>query len=584
MNWLTKDRQLAACSALFAVYVMVSLALPRGASLTVFADLYQFALTVIALAAALRVVLSTRSQARLFWALIAVGCFMSVVNLGLWVTLEVVLKRELPEPFIGDVILFLHLVPFMAAAALRPHRQEEDQQRYSTTLNLLMLVVWWVFLYAFIVFPDEYVIVRTAVYIRNYNALYVVENILVIGAFAVLTATSTGVWRRIYASIFFFSGIYALASTTMNFAIVGDKYFSGSAYDIPFVASVCGLIYISLCARKWDPQPQGPPAQPRRWMALTPRVTMMAILSLPFLGFWAWFDDPSPLKIRQFRFVVVLLAMLVLAGFVFLRQYLLDRELVRLVEESHVSLEKLQRLHSQLVQKEKLASLGHLVAGAAREIKNPLAAILGYSDLLTAQSGLSASQISMAERIKQQARRTQELISGLLSFAQQTPGEKSLVEIGSLVHRAVKMEMLRLESKRIRVETAIEPGVPRVWGNTNQLFQCCLEIIGNAADALEETGGGSFFARVYAEDKDVVLEFLDSGPGIREPHRVFDPFYTTKIVGKGTGLGLSASYGVVQDHHGQISCHNRPEGGAAFVVRLPAARESLGAEAQAAKA
>ena len=111
------------------------------------------------------------------------------------------------------------------------------------------------------------------------------------------------------------------------------------------------------------------------------------------------------------------------------------------------------------------------------------------------------------------------------------------------------MEMLRLESKNIRVESSVAPGSPPVWGNSNQLFRCCLEIIGNAADALHETGGGVFRLSSRLEGDDVVLEFSDSGPGIRDPQRVFDPFYTTKPIGKGAGLGLSATYGVVQDHH-----------------------------------
>jgi signal transduction histidine kinase len=102
-------------------------------------------------------------------------------------------------------------------------------------------------------------------------------------------------------------------------------------------------------------------------------------------------------------------------------------------------------------------------------------------------------------------------------------------------------------------------------------------------DALEEVGGGVFTMSAHGDGDDLVVEFSDSGPGIREPQRVFDPFYTTKPIGKGTGLGLSATYGVVQDHHGQISCQNRPQGGAVFVLRFPAATKAAAA-AQAAKA
>ncbi len=121
----------------------------------------------------------------------------------------------------------------------------------------------------------------------------------------------------------------------------------------------------------------------------------------------------------------------------------------------------------------------------------------------------------------------------------------------------------------IRFELLIEPDLPRVWGDGHRLFQIFVQIVDNAVDALEEAGGGLLQVSAHSRAEEVVLEFVDSGPGIKEPNRVFDPFYTTKPVGKGTGLGLSVVYGVVQDHAGEITCQNRPEGGAAFVLRLP---------------
>ena len=110
-------------------------------------------------------------------------------------------------------------------------------------------------------------------------------------------------------------------------------------------------------------------------------------------------------------------------------------------------------------------------------------------------------------------------------------------------------------------------------GNANQLFQAFVEIIDNAMDALEEAGGGTLQITAHRLGDDAMLQFSDTGPGVRDPLRVFDPFYTTKPVGKGTGLGLSAVYGVIQDHNGQITCQNKPEGGALFIVRIPAAVE-----------
>ncbi len=123
--------------------------------------------------------------------------------------------------------------------------------------------------------------------------------------------------------------------------------------------------------------------------------------------------------------------------------------------------------------------------------------------------------------------------------------------------------------------------VPRVLGNSNQLLQAFVQIVENAVDALQETGGGRLQVSAWRELEEVVIQFADTGPGLHDPERVFDPFYTTKAVGKGTGLGLSATYGVVQDHKGQITCFNRPEGGATFEIRLPAFRSGAAMPASA---
>jgi signal transduction histidine kinase len=366
-------------------------------------------------------------------------------------------------------------------------------------------------------------------------------------------------------------GLYSVSSEAMNAAIARGTYYSGSAYDLPFLAALCWLIYAAFLGRDLKPRAEIVPPPSRYWIQLVQRLAMLAILSLPGLGFWAILFDTSLPKVRHFRLFAMLAAMLLLGVCILVRQYLLDRQLVRLLDESQQSFENLQRLQSQLVQKEKLASLGQLVAGAAHELNNPLTSILGYSELLETDPGLKADQISMVRKIGQQAHRTCELVSGLLSFAQQSPGEKALLDVGPLLQRAASMEKLHLENRKIRIDLQVGDDLPLIRGNFNQLLQCFLQIMDNAVDALEEVGGGSLTVSARREGQDAVIEFADSGPGVREPERVFDPFYTTKPIGKGTGLGLSASYGVIQDHQGQITCHNAKHGGAVFVVRIPAA-------------
>jgi two-component system NtrC family sensor kinase len=217
-----------------------------------------------------------------------------------------------------------------------------------------------------------------------------------------------------------------------------------------------------------------------------------------------------------------------------------------------------------------------LVALAAGELEYPLGAILANSERMAASSNLSREQLANAQKIGQQARRTRDLVGDLLSFAQQTPGEKSPLELKPLLQRAVQMEGFKLENRRISltVESNSKDPLPRVLGNANQLLQAFLQIVENAVDALQEIGGGRLQVSLWREGNEVVVQFADTGPGLRDPERVFDPFYTTKPVGKGTGLGLSATYGVIQDHKGQITCYNRPEGGAVFEIRLPVLKMS----------
>jgi signal transduction histidine kinase len=582
---MTSRRQwrIACIVGITLAYAIVSLSVPAGFALLAFGDIAQFSLLFLAFLLMVANAVSNRGQIRLFWSLMALGCLLWSANLALWTLYEVVLRRTLPDPFIGDVILFVHVVPFMAAVALRPH-QSEEWKLYFSTLNFLMLLVWWVFLYAFIVFPDEYVVLNVSLYSPHFDLLYLVENLAFLGVLGILAWKARGSWKEIYWNLFVASGLYACSSMALNAAIARGQYHTGSIYDIPFIASVCWMIWATLLARELKPACEPATPERSRWQMLAPRLAMLAMLSLPVMGYWAWFRDTGPPNLRQFRLLVTLAAMLVLGLFVFLRQYLLDRELVRLLEESRLSLENLKRLQTELVQREKLASLAQLVSGAAHEINNPLAAILGYSELLAAHPGLESEQVNMARKIGLQARRTRELVSSLLSFAQQSPGEKTLLDMGSLLQRALQMKMLRIENKNIRVESRIASDLPQIWGNINQLFQCCVEIIGNATDALEEVGGGTLSVSVLHEGDELLLEFSDSGPGVRDPQRIFDPFYTTKPVGKGMGLGLSVTYGIVQDHKGRISCQNLPEGGAVFELRFPAAKQPAPRLAETAKA
>jgi two-component system NtrC family sensor kinase len=228
-----------------------------------------------------------------------------------------------------------------------------------------------------------------------------------------------------------------------------------------------------------------------------------------------------------------------------------------------------------MVQSEKLVSLGQLAAGAAHEINNPLTAILGYSDLLAEDQALPERARGTATKIRDQARRTKNLVQNLLSFARQAPMERTLLDINTVVSNAVQLRALDLHGGGSRIEMQLESVLPGVRGDNNQLMQVFFNIISNGLEAMNEAGDGVLTIRTLRDRGSVVVLFSDTGPGIREPHRVFDPFYTTKPIGKGTGLGLSICYGIVQEHGGKIFCYNGQQRGAVFRVELPAVLAAL---------
>jgi signal transduction histidine kinase len=573
MSLFGRHRWFALASGITLAFAVVSVAVPRGAALTAIFDIGYLLLTLAGGGVMLSNARSAQGANRRFWALMGSGCILWACNQAAWVYCEVLRDMSFPDPSLMDVFLFLHLVPMIAAVGLRPHRRDGGQKFRVGALDFLMLVVWWVFLYAFVVFPSQYVSLNVAEYDRNFGPLYMVESgvlVLVLG-FAARGAPAG--WKTIYLNLMAATAIYALDSQAINLGLTTGSYYTGSLYDVPLIAAVSWMLATALTARTCQPE-AAPPKADDKWAATALRLAMLAMLSLPALGLWAFRWDDSPPLARAFRLFTILAAMLVLGAFVFMRQYLQDQALIHLLEDSRRSFENEQRLQSHLVQREKLASLGQLVAGAAHEIDHPLTAIMGYSEKLWSNERLTSEQDALVRKIVNQSQRTRELVANLLSFSQQGSGKKTMVDLCTLLQRSVQMRGLQRHDQKVRIETSIEANLPQVWGDGHQLFQAFAQIVDNALDALEESGGGLLQVSARIQGEEVVVQFSDSGPGVKDPLRVFDPFYTTKPIGKGTGLGLSAVYGVVQDHQGQITCQNQPEGGAVFVLRLPLTKQA----------
>ena len=260
------------------------------------------------------------------------------------------------------------------------------------------------------------------------------------------------------------------------------------------------------------------------------------------------------------------------------RQLATTIEKVRLYEETCKAYEDLRRTQEQLLQSEKMSAVGQLIAGVAHELNNPLTAILGYAQLLESE-GLNDRAQDYVSKMFKQAQRTHRVVQNLLSFARQRKPERVEVDIRKVLEETLALRDYDLKVNNIVVEKDLGAKPALVVADPHQIEQVFLNIINNAVDAILETGrSGKLKIKVQCQRNEVSAQFGDDGPGIKDPKRIFDPFYTTKSVGKGTGLGLSICYGIVKEHGGDITAHNAAEGGALIEVRLP---RSAGAEAPA---
>ena len=240
--------------------------------------------------------------------------------------------------------------------------------------------------------------------------------------------------------------------------------------------------------------------------------------------------------------------------------------------------EELKNTQLQLLQAEKMASLGKLAAGVAHQLNNPLGGITLFTKLVLEEYELEEAAREDLNRILKDAQRCRDTVKELLEFTRQT---RSLMRPHD-INRAIERTLFLLENQtlfhNIEIDTRLSADLPWVPGDIQQLNHLLMNVILNAAQAMEGSGKLTISTRLTAIGNHARIEISDTGPGIAEEilPKIFDPFFTTKEEGKGTGLGLSLVYGIVDNHDGKVRARNNPGGGAAFVIDLPLTMKTNG--------
>jgi signal transduction histidine kinase len=521
--------------------------------------------------------LRSQAQVRAFWFLLFIGAAMWLASLLIWSTHELWFHLAVPDVPLADTFLFVGLVPMVAATALEPQRAHDSRFRSFGLLDLSVLILYSLYLFAFFVYAYRLLPGDLGIYNHNFNVADAIGNQLFAVATGVAFFRERGRWRPIYRIFFLSAAAYALASDLINVAIDTGDYYTGSLYDVPLVAAMGGFVCVCLAGRPLlQPAPVAREREgvqqrtSRGFTFLSSNLAMLVTLSTPAIGLWLLTTYSPHDRLFAFRLDITLLTIFLLTLLLSIKQDFLSANLFGSLRHLSNTYFSIDRFKDHLVQGDKLASLGELVASVADQIRKAMAMIREQAFLITSRSHGESRSRSLAGKIGQYAERTDALVENMQRFAQETPLQLAPVEVKPLLESALHLSRID-KLKNVRVELQAEAACPLVLADSSQLLHVFLQIISNAMDALEEVGGGELVISIRPCEPQVCIQFSDTGPGLRHPEHAFEPFFTTKPVGKGTGLGLSTCYGIIRQHEGDITCGNRLEGGAYFTIFVPAA-------------
>ena len=301
--------------------------IPRSLSLTLINDVIEFLLILSALLVFLVNTSASPRPTRLFWMLLAACWGVTLVAQAMWMYFNLVLRKEVPNPFVGDILLFLSGIPLLAALLLQPHLDPVTERKSKGTVDFLLLLLWWLYLYLFFVVPWQYVVLDEARYGSNYNRLNGLLDMVLVLTLAFLWTRSSGRWQWFYATFLAAQLLVTTSGYVANRAIDEHLYYPGSWYDIPCSLALASFTLVGLVGLTLA----GAPAASRQLKAPVPvtRLGMLAVLSLPVMGAWTVLNRTIPSPVTRFRELITLGTMLVMAFLVFAKLHRMRVELAK---------------------------------------------------------------------------------------------------------------------------------------------------------------------------------------------------------------------------------------------------------------
>jgi hypothetical protein len=404
---------LGIAGAIFVLHLCVAAVAKPSFPLTMFGDALPCGLLIVSILAVRENLRFQRGVLPLFWKLIAAGLFQLMLSEAYWFYYDSVHRYSTPSPVIGDTLFLLAHVFFLSAFVLRPHSISAGGDMRLRHLDFALLTLWWLALYGYFALPWQTVIQDFTKYNPAFYLLALIQHLMIISGLGVVWGRSKGLWRSFYGSFICLFVLIAAANVLLSVTIDRGTYYSGGFYDTPFLLSLLLVTVVATFGPSLKPGEDKTPIREINQGLWTARIAMVAILSLPVIAFFGTMERHVPEDLAAFRLRLVLGAMLLLSGLVFLKLTLLAREWHRMVRLSEASLENLKSVQAKVAQSQKLAALGRLAAGATHEISNPLTAILGYSELLADIPSLSPPDRESAQIIQKQVHCAQAAVNSL---------------------------------------------------------------------------------------------------------------------------------------------------------------------------
>jgi signal transduction histidine kinase/CheY-like chemotaxis protein len=512
---------------------------------------------------------------RSFWVLFALGMGIWALDQWLWVYYQFRYHTDVPNESIGDAALFLHTIPLMAALAARTHLQPSGQRLRQTTFRFLHLFFFWVFLYAYYVFPFQYLFPDPLTYGLRYNSLYFCENIALLLVAGLFIARSDWPWKLVYAHLFTAAGIYALTSERVNAALsTGSGFQPGGIYDLGFTASACWFVLAAIQGRSLPPCSLQPMPLNHRLARYATFLPILGVVTVPLVGIWDLYHVDPSLPLQKVHLLIILLFSIVFAAVAFLQLLVANLDLrhevaVRLKAEEGLRESKAAAEAGNHAKAEFLANMSH-------EVRTPMNGIMGMTDLML-ETPLTPEQREYMQMSKSSADSLLKIIDDILDFSKIDAGKLAMESVEfdprDTLMQCVKFFSSKAAASGLKLVGKISPEVPgRVVGDPTRLRQIIVNLLGNA---LKFTEHGEIVLQVEKEvpaSDEPFLHFSvhDTGVGIpREKQQViFAPFAqadgsTTRKFG-GTGLGLTISARLVHLMGGNIWVESQVGAGSTF--------------------